>query len=239
MRAGNKSIAVCFMFLFIFLCAGSLSGSPAAKTWEIIEKQVRDGKIEKHRAQYRLSKLRPKLGAYYREIKGEAPGKAKWVFPVKGYTIKDADPWYEGSNYDFFDGNEHKGHPAADIFINDKNQDALDDETKRPAKILSVSSGIVVSVNKEWKEGSGIRGGNYIWIYDPGSRGLFYYAHLKQIFVKPGGIVEPGYIIAALGRTGKNAAAKRSPTHLHIMYLRYPKNGCPVPENIYNLFSCD
>ncbi len=180
-----------------------------------------------------------KLDVYYREMKGEAPGKAKWVFPVKGYTIKDAEPWYVGSNYDFFDGNTHKGHPATDIFINDKNLDTQDDETTRPARILSVSAGVVVSVNKGWKKGSGIRGGNYIWIYDPGSRGLFYYAHLKQIFVKPGEIVGPGYIIAALGRTGKNAAAERSPTHLHIMYLKYPENGCPVPENIYNLLSRD
>jgi hypothetical protein len=63
--------------------------------------------------------------------------------------------------------NQHKGHPGLDIFIHDKNQDSLDDETGKPVEVIAAVSGIVASVNLNWEPSSPIRGGNYIWIYDP------------------------------------------------------------------------
>jgi murein DD-endopeptidase MepM/ murein hydrolase activator NlpD len=96
-----------------------------------------------------------------------------------------------------------------------------------------MTGGIVVSVENEWYPQSKLRGGKYIWIYDISSEALVYYAHNKEIFVRVGDIVSPGDIIAKVGRTGLNAYKKRSPTHLHLTYLRV-RDGYPKPENIFS-----
>ncbi len=140
---------------------------------------------------------------------------------------------YQPNGYDYFDGNKHGGHPAQDIFIVDKNQDNLDDYTKEPVNILSVSNGVVIACESEWEITSDLRGGKYIYIYDPAYEGIFYYAHNSEIFVKPGDVVKAGDMIAHCGRTGLNAYKKRSPTHLHLMFLQV-EDGYPKPKNIYN-----
>ena len=38
---------------------------------------------------------------------------------------------FRPKGYDFYDGNRHGGHPAHDIFVQDADQDALDDATGR------------------------------------------------------------------------------------------------------------
>ena len=203
----------------------------ASRDWDTLDKLIRDGKIEKGDASLCLRILELWLKEYFKEKGGEL--SREWVFPVKGYGFKDIGKGgYKPLGYDFFDGNRHKGHPAVDIFVRDRNQDLIDDITGKPVDILSVSSGVVVAINRDWKPGSKIRGGNYIWIYNPIEKSYFYYAHLDSIFVKPGDIVEPGERIATLGRTGLNAYPKRSPTHLHISYLK-STGGYPRPENIY------
>ncbi|MBN1129585.1 MAG: M23 family metallopeptidase [Chitinispirillaceae bacterium] len=62
-------------------------------------------------------------------------------------------------------------------------------------------------------------GGNYIWALHPPGNLLLYFAHLDSIVVVPGQIRRAGDTLATLGRTGKNAASARSPTHLHLMAL--------------------
>ncbi len=79
---------------------------------------------------------------------------------------------------------------------------------------------------------SNLRGGKYIWILDVANDALVYYGHLDDIFVKPGMIVKAGDGIGVAGRTGLNAYKKRSPTHLHISYLKII-DGFPKPINIY------
>ena len=69
--------------------------------------------------------------------------------------------------YDFFDGNKHGGHPAYDIFIRDKNRDCLDDKTGKPVNALAMEDCAELSVNTGWSRGSAIRGGNYVWLYNP------------------------------------------------------------------------
>ena len=161
----------------------------------------------------------------------------EWVFPVKGYT-SGAIGGYRGSGYitagfDFFEQNS-SGHPAHDIFIDDNNQDCLDDETGEYVRILSMSGGIVVETRKNWDVSmSDIRGGNIVYVYDNFTNGLFYYAHLKEVSVNVGDFVQPGTSLGTMGRTGKNAYPSRSPTHLHIMYVR-SFDGDIRPENIYN-----
>ena len=139
---------------------------------------------------------------------------------------------YQPEGYDFFDGNRHKGHPGHDIFIRDKNQDSLDDVTGKPVEVSSVSSGMIVSVNLNWKPSSPIRGGNYIWVHDPIKNRYYYYAHLNEIFVSVGQIVSRGDPLGAVGRTGVKAYPKSSPTHLHFV-AHQSTDGYPKPINPY------
>jgi murein DD-endopeptidase MepM/ murein hydrolase activator NlpD len=144
------------------------------------------------------------------------------------------------NRYDWFEGNYYKGHPAYDVFVHDKNQDCLDDRTKKPIEVYAVADGIVISTYKEWKKGSKIRGGNYVYLYNPKARLLFYYAHLGKIFVEEGDVVEKEQLIAYLCRTGKNAAEKRSPTHLHFSVFKYQnENFLPVDWLKDNLFKIE
>ena len=61
---------------------------------------------------------------------------------------------------------------------------------------------------------------------------MFYYAHNRAVLVKPGDVVRPGEVIAIVGRSGRNASAPRSPTHLHVMFLAID-DGYPRPRDIY------
>jgi len=46
--------------------------------------------------------------------------------------------------------------------------------------------------------------------------------------------VQPGSAIAYVGRTGRNASQKRSPTHLHLMTLAIDNLAHLKPINIYD-----
>lgn len=198
--------------------------------------QVRDGLINREVAQDKIKELMPRIKEYFYKNGGSDIPSSQWVFPLQGYGPRSIGgsngSGYITSGYDFFAGNRHGGHPAHDIFIQDRNQDNLDDNTKKPVNVLSMSGGIVVTCVDNWDVNSELRGGKYIGIYDPQSESIFYYAHNSEVFVTPGKLVKPGDVIAEVGRTGKSAYAKRSPTHLHIMLLVI-KDGYPKPENLY------
>jgi peptidoglycan LD-endopeptidase LytH len=197
---------------------------------------VRDGLIEREKARNQIRELLPRLREYFYEKGGVDSNPKSWVFPLQGYgpnAIGGTNgSGYIAGGYNYFDGNRHTGHPAHDIFIRDKDQDEMDDTTRKPVNVLSMSSGVVVASASEWKAGSDLRGGKYIFIYDPASNGLFYYAHNREIFVEPGKIVKPGDVVATVGRSGKNAYPPRSPSHLHIMYLSI-EDGYPKPKDLY------
>ncbi len=199
--------------------------------------KVRDGLISRDDAQNQIRELLPKVKEYFYKSGGIEITDKDWIFPLQGYTSASIGgvngSGYQPKGYDYFDGNKHGGHPAQDIFIVDKNQDNLDDYTEEPVNILSVSNGVVIACESEWEGSSDLRGGKYIYIYDPVYDGIFYYAHNSEIFVKPGNIVQAGDVIAHCGRTGLNAYKKRSPTHLHLMFLQV-EDGYPNPKNIYN-----
>lgn len=157
-----------------------------------------------------------------------------WVFPLRKYNyhaIGGNGSGYSDKGYHYLDGNKHAAHPAHDIFINDKNQDCLDDKTGKPVDVLAVDYGIVIACSNEWEPASSLRGGKYIWIYDNYGQ-LIYYAHNQAIFVKPGDEVKAGQKIAEVGRTGYNAYKKRSPTHLHFSAFNLVDN-LPIPYNPY------
>ncbi len=166
-----------------------------------------------------------------------APDIDSFTFPLRGYGPSaiggSHGEGYRGNGFDLFDYAVRGSHPAQDIFIKDRNQDDLDDTSGEPVAVLAMSSGLVLAIETGWQPGSEYRGGNWIWVYDPARHGLFYYAHNRAIFVTPGQWVNTGDRIAEVGRTGYNAFAKRSPTHLHLMYLQIQANGLPEPENPY------
>ncbi|MHB9154577.1 MAG: M23 family metallopeptidase [Endomicrobiales bacterium] len=225
------SLTCASLLLFASLCFAAEGNNPALE-WDVLEKSVRDNKIEKYRAMKILREMRPLLDRYFSEHGGLAAPKSKWVFPLK-YGVRNIEKYYVANRYDFFSSIRRNDHPALDLFIRDRDQDSRDDKTGRPVEVLSMSAGVVVAKSAVWEPGSAYRGGNYLWIYDPVTKALFYYAHLRDVFANVGDVVKPGTGIATVGRTGKNACKKRSRTHLHIMYLRYPENGYPHPRRIY------
>lgn len=212
-----------------------------AERWFPLLTLVRDGNIERQAAIDSLYQFTNAIWDFM-DAKIQS-GKIKkysddeWIFPVKGYTANaiggSGGSGYVSAGFDFFDKTSG-GHPAHDIFIDDGNQDCLDDGTGKPVEILSMSGGVVVETRKTWTpDMSDIKGGNIVYVYDNFSNGFFYYAHLKEVYVNVGDLVEPGTSLGTLGRTGKNAYPSRSPTHLHIMYVR-SFDGDLRPENIYS-----
>jgi murein DD-endopeptidase MepM/ murein hydrolase activator NlpD len=197
---------------------------------------VRDGLINRETARQKIQELLPKIRDYFYANGGTDSAPEAWRFPIEGYGPKSIGgkngSGYLPKGYDYFDGNRHGGHPAHDIFIMDKNQDELDDATRKPVNVLSVRNGVVVASANEWTVGSELRGGKYIYVFDPAINGLIYYAHNKEVFVKPGEIVTAGRVLATVGRSGKSASAARSPTHLHIMWLVFT-DGYPKPNDLY------
>jgi hypothetical protein len=198
--------------------------------------RVRDGEISRTAAQQEMARLFPTLRAYYYGHGGKDFPEDAWVFPLMGYSAKavgeGSNHGYEPRGYDYFAGNRHGGHPAFDIFIRDRDQNERDDLTGDYVAVLSLTGGVVVALEPDWEAGSLLRGGKYLWVYDPASDALVYYAHNRQLFVGLGDLVRPGDLVAEVGRTGLNAYRKRSPTHLHLSYLKID-DGTPLPKNIY------
>jgi len=223
--------------------AARASSQDALIDWQSFERQVRDGRIEKDVARWKL----PEIMAHLKNYAAVYPflNNSKWTFPVRGYDNRSVggqngdgfqpDIYYGRSaieGYDFFDGNKHGGHPAHDIFVRDRNQDGLDDTTGKPIEIVTMTASLVIGVVTDWKPGSVLRGGNVAWLYNPVLGMIFYYAHLNTICVKPGEFLKQGAPIGTVGRTGAAANEKRSPTHLHLMVLKYD-SGSLTPYDFY------
>ena len=209
----------------------------SCERFNVFNTLVRDGKIARRPARTELKQLLAEVRDEYYKGGGTDFLKDSWVFPLAGYTSRAITggrrKGYNARGYDFFSGNRHGGHPSFDIFIRDRNQDSLDDRSGLPVEVLSLTGGIVVALEQEWKPGSKLRGGNYLWIYDPANDLLAYYAHNAELFVKTGDIVKPGDLLANVGRSGYNAFKHRSPSHLHLTVLKL-RDGKPLPLNVYS-----
>lgn len=215
---------------------GAASGCPSCRSFDRLNTLVRDGKIEINAAREEVSRLLTAIGEEYRTTAGGMVTSSAWVFPLKGYDVsavgKGRGHGYLPRGYDYFDGNQHGGHPALDIFIRDRNRDDRDDRTGHPVAVVAITGGIVVARETEWAPGSRLRGGKYVWVYDPASALLFYYAHLAEVRVEVGAVVAAGEVLGSVGRTGLNASKTRSPTHLHLMALATGQASLP-PVDLY------
>ncbi|HET6419171.1 MAG TPA: M23 family metallopeptidase [Geobacteraceae bacterium] len=218
--------------LFLAMISASPALASVCDDWNTLDKEIRDGKIDRKEAKRKIIELDKLLLEEYTGKIGNSP----FFFPIKGYGRKSAGDTrgssYKPAGYNFYDGNRHGGHPAHDLFIRDRGRTGLDDRTGKPAEIVAFADGVVVAVNPSWEYPNGIRGGIYIWIFNPESNRYYYYAHLAKILVAPGDIVKAGDTIALLGRTGKNAYPKRSPTHIHFMCLSFD-GGAMKPVNTW------
>jgi len=212
-----------FISLHLFLPCLAFSQAPPSNTeWQSFERRVRDGNLSDQEGEQAVAEWADRLEKEF----PQGQFQKDMSFPLRSYSIKDvggkSGDGYEPEGYRFLDGNRHRGHPAQDIFVRDRDQDGRDDLTGRPVEVLALADGIVLSTFSEWKKtdvSREIRGGNYVWIYHPALKALSYYAHLEKVFVRPGDKVRGGSEIATLGRSGKNAFLSRSPTHLHLMIL--------------------
>ncbi len=158
------------------------------------------------------------------------------VFPLKRKNYKSVGGrgrGFYGRHFDLFDHSIAKSHPAHDIFIYDLDKDDKDDTENAYVDVLAVNEGVVIATEKNWTEGNGFKGGNYVWLYDFKSGGLWYYAHQREVFVVEGQLVEQGDKIGEVGRTGFSAKTNRSDTHLHLMFLKLDSAFNPTPVNHY------
>lgn len=213
---------------------------PPCLAFDHLDKQIRDGVLPGAEAERQFAARIGEIDAYLTRLAPASRPAEPWVFPLRGYDLAtagtDAAKGYITAGYDYFDGNQHGGHPSFDLFIADRNQDCLDDRTGQPVTIVSMTGGIVVAAETAWDSGSQLRGGKYLWIYEHNRRKLIYYAHNGRLLVKVGDLVTPGTPIAQVGRSGLNAAKKRSPTHLHLTVLTI-RDGQPAPVNIQPLLA--
>jgi len=209
------------------LCPGLLSARDAdiIDGWQQFERRVRDEQIS---CEDGLKEIQRWWGVLQKAYPADR-SDSRIFFPLRDYGLKHVGgkrgEGYRPSRYEFVGPKRRIGHPAQDIFVHDGNQDSLDDRTGGPVEVLSLAEGIVVSTFSEWtpeplSPGNGKRGGNYVWIYHPALRMFAYYAHLQEVRTTPGERAAGGQVIATLGRTGTNASAGRSPTHLHLMLLQ-------------------
>ncbi|CAG5006303.1 hypothetical protein DYBT9275_03790 [Dyadobacter sp. CECT 9275] len=231
--------------LLIIITSGWTNESlPSAKLLEYcnvfrqIQVDVRDCVISPDSATRAFQENMKNLRAVFARDSCRSIDSTYFVFPVRCYlpaeSIGGRGRGYRPDGFDLFDMEVKGSHPAHDIFIRDKDKDQIDDRTWKPVDILAFTSGVVLAVEKDWQYDSDRRGGNWIWIYDPCLDGLFYYAHNNVVEVQPGQWVNAGDKIAEMGRSGYNAYKKRSPTHLHLMFLKLTPEGLPEPQNTYD-----
>lgn len=225
-----------FLLTVAFLLAGlgcpGFGLSDPCWEWNRLQALVRDGVLSPGEARQKLVELHGKLV----EAFGERDPGYEAAFPLEGASWRDlggkAGSGFVAKGYDFYQGNRHGGHPAHDIFIPDRNQDSLHDKTGKPVAVTAFLPGVVVGLHVGWEPSSPIRGGNYVWVFNPSRELYCYYAHMKDVLVQVGQWVEAGERLGTVGRTGANAYPKRSPTHLHFMCLSFDK-GRMSPYDTY------
>lgn len=227
------SVSLCFVWTFFDARPAFSQNENTPALLDRLIKNIYALRTPPELARSALSALHDRLrNAENTDRRNEGAADRALIFPVAGYSARDVggargNSYVESRSYDFFDGNAHRGHPALDIFIHDRNQDCLSDRTGKPVDVRSVCDGIVVCVHAAWTSdsvdarGKILRSGKCVYIYSREEDALWYYAHLQSVFVTVGESVGKAKVIGTVGRSGANAMKKRSDTHLHLMYLKW------------------
>ena len=206
-------------------------------TFRQIQLDIRTCSISPDSARLAFQTVMRNIKSQFNKDSCKAIDSSYFVYPIRSYTPNESiggrGEGYRGEGFDLFDMGVSGSHPAHDLFVYDKNQDNIDDRTWRPVDVLAFTSGIVIATETSWRFDSDLRGGNWIWIYDPCLDALVYYAHNNIVNVQPGQWVNAGDKISEMGRTGFNAYKKRSPTHLHLMFLKLNQQDLPEPYDTY------
>jgi hypothetical protein len=148
-----------------------------------------------------------------------AGAPAAWRFPIRGIAPARSIGGRGGDGYRAAHPHrcfaiENPGHPAQDLFVDDPEQDGSGG-AHGPWVVQAVEDGPVLVARTGWKVGDALKGGNYVVQLLPARGALAYYAHLATVGVRAGEMLIAGDALGTVGRTGKNAWPKRSPTHLH------------------------
>ncbi|WP_028522684.1 M23 family metallopeptidase [Runella limosa] len=203
-----------------------------------LNSQIREQTLTPDSAQLRFQAILRELRQVTQPYRQQnCTDSVRFVFPLRDYdsnNIGGHGSGFRPKGFNLFDHKVQGSHPAHDIFVYDRNQDSVDDQTDKPVDVLAMRPGIVVATETNWSPESLYRGGNFVWIYDPCLDGLFYYAHHSKVMVEAGDEITLGQKIAEVGRTGLNAAKARSGTHLHMMYLQLTPEALPHPVNTYD-----
>jgi peptidoglycan LD-endopeptidase LytH len=224
-----------FLFILFFLVIANPTYSDSISVfekWNSLDKKIAINNIDKEYAIRLIKKYEEEVVNYFYINNGKEVKRKDWVFPLSNYSkiiFRDNGKDYRDDSYDYFDGNKSWNHPANDIIITDSNKDCLDDSTGKPVDVVSMSSGVVIATDSTWEPGSILRAGKYIRIYDVTNKKFLYYSHLKDVFKKPGDIINIGDKIGEVGRTGRQTILQANITHLHIALL-YIDDGYPLPE---------
>ena len=207
-------------------------------TFRQLQTNIRDCVISPDSARIAFQAVVRDIRSEFNRDSCQAIDSSYFVYPISDYLPRESiggrGKGYREKGFDLFDMKVRGSHPAHDLFIHDRDQDNLDDRTWRPVDVLAFTSGVVIATETNWKYDSELRGGNWIWIYDPCLDALIYYAHNNIVGVQPGQWVNAGDKIAEMGRSGFNAFQKRSPTHLHMMFLQLNSEALPEPVNTYD-----
>ncbi|MEO8514835.1 MAG: M23 family metallopeptidase [Ignavibacteria bacterium] len=230
----HKKILLCFF------CISSLTALTYSQEltvydrWHKTDQLIRDRKIDEDDAQDSIA-MYVKLGVQdFRKLGIPGTKRSNWVFPMFGFTwsaYRTDGKDYKDETFDYFQGGEFSGHPAHDIFILDKDTNCVEDSTGREVFAVAMVTGIVLSKYDTWFRADYLRSGNYVKLFDPESKAIFYYSHLDSVFVNVGQLVKAGEPLGYVGRTGRKAI--KGKTHIHIAYYKID-DGHPIPEDIIN-----
>lgn len=231
-----KSLTLLFIILSFTACnAQQNKGSQQTLTLKELLVEIREQRISEPDARLVFAEIVKDLQNKYPTPKLDS-ANMQMVFPLKGKNYRDVGGKGRGFYarlFNLFDHSISRSHPAHDIFIYDVNRDLRDDNTGEFVDLLAVNDGFIVATETNWKEGDEFKGGNYVWLYDFTNGGLWYYAHMRQVYAVEGQLVKAGDKLGEVGRTGFNADNRRSDTHLHLMFLKIDEIGNPTPVNHY------
>ncbi|MDD3625994.1 MAG: DUF4846 domain-containing protein [bacterium] len=147
------------------------------------------------------------------------------VFPVKNHGIKNLScvgHHLNKNQTDYFGlGNT--------IYVDDKNKDALDDDTNNPFEVLSFDFGIVMNISKHTSQNNQNESGNHLWIYNPQKSRYYLYSHLSDINIKTGDIIRPGTFLGTVSGIAHESNADIQ-TYLFFLCLEYKNGHLTIPD---------